>query len=119
VDIARQFRAVEVPAAKVQEDQPYQLKLAGQNAIAVYRVGEAYYAADDVCTHEFAYLSEGYCEDGIIECPLHQARFDVKSGMPLGPPASTCLGTYRTELVGGMVRVFVPVELFADAEQGP
>jgi nitrite reductase/ring-hydroxylating ferredoxin subunit len=113
VNIAKQYRAVEVPIDKVVEDQPYQVVLGGGAAIAVYRVGDAYYAVDDVCTHEFAYLSEGYCEAGVIECPLHQARFDVTTGATLGPPASECLATYRTEVSGGVVRVYVPVELAA------
>lgn len=102
------FEVFEVPASKVTEDQPVQVKLGDSAAFAVYLVDGQYYAVDDVCTHEFAFLSEGYCEAGVIECPLHQARFDVRTGDPLAPPASVCLARYRTEMQGDIVKVFVP-----------
>jgi len=105
-----EFQIFEVDAACVAEDQPVQVKLSEQAALALYLVDGAYYAVDDVCTHEFAFLSEGYCENGVIECPLHQARFDVRSGATLGPPAAVCLATYRTEVRDGVVRIFVPHE---------
>jgi nitrite reductase/ring-hydroxylating ferredoxin subunit len=113
-----QFLVLEVPTAQVSEDQPVQLKVENQHAIAVYRVDEKYYAIDDVCTHEFAYLSEGYCADGIIECPLHQARFDVRTGATLGPPASIDLATYRIEVCNGVVRVFVPARGAGEIDEG-
>jgi nitrite reductase/ring-hydroxylating ferredoxin subunit len=106
-----EFRIFEVEADKVSEDQPLQVKLSDQAAIALYVVEGEYYAIDDVCTHEFAFLSEGYCENGVIECPLHQARFDVRTGETLGPPASVCLASYRTEVHDGVVRIFVPLGL--------
>jgi len=103
-----EFRIFEVDAARVVEDQPVQVKLSDQAALAVYVIDGQYYAVDDICTHEFAFLSEGYCENGVIECPLHQARFDVRTGAALGPPASLPICTYRTEVCDGVVRIFVP-----------
>lgn len=103
-----EFEVYEVEASRVTEDQPVQVKITESTAFAVYLVDGAYYAVDDVCTHEFAFLSEGYCEAGVIECPLHQARFDVRTGDPLAPPASICLSRYRTEVQGDTVKVFVP-----------
>lgn len=111
-----EFEVFEVDASKITEDQPLQVKLGESIAFAVYLVDGEYYAVDDVCTHEFAFLSEGYCEAGVIECPLHQARFDVRTGEPLAPPASECLARYRTEVQAGTVKVFVPRELLI-AEQ--
>ena len=103
-----EYEVFEVNASKISEDQPVQVKLGESAAFAVYLVDGEYYAIDDVCTHEFAFLSEGYCEDGVIECPLHQARFDVRTGNPLAPPASICVARYRTEVHGSIVRVYVP-----------
>lgn len=102
------FRIFEVRTSDVTEDQPVQVKLSESAAIAVYLVDGNYYAIDDVCPHEFAFLSEGYCEDGVIECPLHQARFDVRTGAVLAPPASVCLAHYQTQVNGDVVRVYVP-----------
>ena len=103
-----EFEVFEVDASKIAEDQPFQVKLSDTTAFAVYLVDGDYYAVDDVCTHELAFLSEGYCEAGVIECPLHQARFDVRTGDTLAPPASVCLARYRTEVQGNVVKVFVP-----------
>ncbi|MHB8727127.1 MAG: non-heme iron oxygenase ferredoxin subunit [Casimicrobiaceae bacterium] len=108
VDAQSDVSISEVEIDRIAEDQPVQLKVSAAVTIAVYLVDGQYYAVDDICTHEFAFLSEGYCEGGVIECPLHQARFDVRTGIPLGPPASICLTRYRTEVQGGVVRIFVP-----------
>jgi nitrite reductase/ring-hydroxylating ferredoxin subunit len=98
---------IEIPLSEIDADQPKQIKF-NERVFAIYKIDDTYYAVDDVCTHEFAYLSEGYYEDGIIECPLHQARFDVRTGATLGPPASACLQTYPIEVRGDVVRVVVP-----------
>lgn len=68
--------------------------------LALYRIDGDYYATDDVCTHQFALLSDGYLEDGCIECPLHQARFDIRSGKALCAPATTDLRTYALKVEG-------------------
>lgn len=76
--------------------------------VALYQDGDAYFATDNVCTHQFALLSDGYFEDGCIECPLHQARFDVRTGKALCAPAATDLRTYPTKLEG--IQIFLHVE---------
>jgi nitrite reductase/ring-hydroxylating ferredoxin subunit len=101
-------RVVEIRASDIAEDAPVQVRLGNEAAIAVYRVGGCFYALDDVCTHEFAFLSEGFCEAGVIECPLHQARFDVRTGESLGPPASEPVAVYPVEVADGIVRVILP-----------
>ena len=68
--------------------------------LALYRIDGDYYATDNVCTHQFALLSDGYLEDGCIECPLHQARFDIRSGKALCAPATTDLRTYALKVEG-------------------
>ena len=65
---------------------------AGDKQLALYRSEGEFYASDNVCTHAYALLSDGYLEDGCIECPLHQARFDIRTGKAVcarpPPPAS-------------------------------
>ncbi len=48
------------------------------------------HAFDNICTHEYACLSDGFIEGEEIECPLHQARFHIPTGRALTPPA--CIG---------------------------
>jgi 3-phenylpropionate/trans-cinnamate dioxygenase ferredoxin subunit len=73
--------------------------------IAVCRSGGALYALDNVCTHQFALLSEGYVEEGYIECPLHQGRFDLKTGAPLCAPVTQPVRVYPVKSENGAVYV--------------
>ena len=71
------------------------VKLNG-HSILVVRCDDGYYAVDDTCTHEESSLSEGELLNCELECALHGARFDVKTGEVLALPAVVPLQTYRT-----------------------
>ncbi len=70
---------------------------------AIYQHEGKYYATENICTHQHALLSDGYFEDGCIECPLHQARFDVRTGQALCAPATKDLQTFPTMLEGSQI----------------
>ena len=76
--------------------------------IAVFRLADGYYAIDDECSHAEASLSEGdivnRCE---IACPLHGARFDIRSGENLSLPAVVPVATYETRVENGMVQIYI------------
>ena len=77
--------------------------------LAIYRLdGDEIRATDNICTHAHAYLSEGWFENGVIECPLHAGCFDVRSGKGLGAPITEDLRTYPVRIEGGMVQVDLP-----------
>jgi 3-phenylpropionate/trans-cinnamate dioxygenase ferredoxin subunit len=76
----------------------------GETRIAVFKLDDGFFAISDICTHEYALLSEGFCEDGRIECPLHQACFDIRSGKALDEPAEIDLKTYPVRIEGGVVQ---------------
>ncbi|MBX6743274.1 MAG: non-heme iron oxygenase ferredoxin subunit [Acetobacteraceae bacterium] len=80
----------------------------GDLQIAVVKLEDGVYAINDVCTHEYALLSEGFCEEGRIECPLHQACFDVRTGKVLNEPAEVDVATYPVKVEDGAVFVQVP-----------
>jgi len=73
--------------------------------IAVFRVEEGYYAMDDMCTHADAPLSDGWIEDGCVVCPWHGARFDLKSGDVMVPPAVDAIRVYKVVVDGGCLRI--------------
>ena len=75
--------------------------------IALYRSGGEFFATDDVCTHAYALLSDGWLEEGCIECPLHQARFDIRTGKALCEPATEDLKTYPVRVEGDAIYVAV------------
>ncbi len=80
----------------------------GSQRIALYNLDGEIHATDNVCTHAFALMSDGYLEGDIIECPLHGGRFEVRTGKGLGPPISCDLKTFPVRLVGENVEVNVP-----------
>jgi 3-phenylpropionate/trans-cinnamate dioxygenase ferredoxin subunit len=74
-------------------------------AVAVFRAGGAYYAMDDVCTHDGGPLAEGTLEGHVIECPRHGARFDVRTGAVLALPAISPVPTYPVRVQGEDIQV--------------
>jgi 3-phenylpropionate/trans-cinnamate dioxygenase ferredoxin subunit len=72
-------------------------------AIAIFRLEDGYFAIEDTCSHEEASLSEGEIEDGQIECPLHGAMFDIRTGKNLTLPAVLPVKTYSVKVEEGDV----------------
>lgn len=96
-------------ASEVAEDEPSAVRV-GDHFIAIYNVGGTFHATADVCTHEFASLSEGFVEGDVIECPLHAGRFHIPSGKALSPPVTEDLRTYPVKLEGEDVYVGIPAD---------
>jgi nitrite reductase/ring-hydroxylating ferredoxin subunit len=65
--------------SSLSEGEPKGLRL-GDRRIALYMVDGEIFATDDVCPHAFARLSTGFLDEYIIECPLHGAMFDIRTG---------------------------------------
>src|SRR5262245_15996179 len=93
----------------------------GGSSLALYRIGDEIWATDGICTHATGLLSDGWLEDGAIECPLHQARFDVRTGRALCAPATEDLQTYPVRIEGNHVLVDLerPGALPEQAPVGP
>ena len=86
----------------VPQDDVLGVAIAGRD-IALYGVEGAVYATDNVCTHGHARLCDGFREGHEIECPLHQGRFDVRSGQPTCAPATEAVRVYPVKVEGGRV----------------
>jgi nitrite reductase/ring-hydroxylating ferredoxin subunit len=82
----------------------------GDGRVALYRIGDQLYATDAICSHEEADLTEGWLEgdDCAVECPLHGARFDLRSGQALSLPAYRPIQVYPAEVHEGLVWVELP-----------
>jgi 3-phenylpropionate/trans-cinnamate dioxygenase ferredoxin subunit len=63
------------------------------------------YAVADVCTHDGGPLGDGRLRGSTIECPRHGARFDVRDGSVVAPPAVRPLATYPVRVVDGGVEI--------------
>ncbi len=73
--------------------------------LVVYRTVAGYFATARRCTHQAADLMRGYFDGDVIECPVHQGRFNVCSGAALSAPATTPLQIYPVKVVDGEVFV--------------
>ncbi len=73
--------------------------------IAVFNLEGQYYAIEDVCTHDGGELASGTCEGDAIVCPRHGARFSIKTGAVLAPPAYEPVATFPVRVENGMVQV--------------
>jgi 3-phenylpropionate/trans-cinnamate dioxygenase ferredoxin subunit len=75
--------------------------------VGIFRVGTACHAIHDICTHEYARLSKGYVEGGVVECPLHEAKFDVRTGRCLAGPTQEAVAVYEVKIDADRVLVKV------------
>jgi naphthalene 1,2-dioxygenase ferredoxin component len=75
------------------------------HSIALYAVDAEIFATDNICTHAYACLSDGWLDGEVIECPLHAARFDIRTGKVLDPPATEDLKTYPVRVVGDEIQI--------------
>lgn len=73
--------------------------------VAIFRQGEDLYALNDLCTHGAARLSEGFVEDGCVECPLHQGTFDLKTGAACRAPVTEAVKTYAIRVQEGRAEI--------------
>ena len=75
--------------------------------VVVFRLGDELHALADRCTHGNALLSEGYIEDGCVECPLHASKFRLSDGAVLSPPAPAGIAAHSVHVDGDDI-VLVP-----------
>ena len=75
----------------------------GDKQIAVFNYEDEFYALDDMCSHAEASLSEGDVYDCKVECPLHGAEFDLKSGEAVTLPATKPVTKYKISIEDGYI----------------
>jgi len=73
--------------------------------VCVAKVGDEVFAVADTCTHSEASLSEGEINGSKIECWLHGAEFDLRTGEALTPPATAALKTFKVLRNGNQVTI--------------
>jgi 3-phenylpropionate/trans-cinnamate dioxygenase ferredoxin subunit len=94
-------------APDLQDDEVLGLTVGGAR-IALCHGQSEFYATDNRCTHAEALMSEGYLEDGCIERPLPQARFDIRTDAALCAPATEPLRTHPVKREGDKIFIGAP-----------
>jgi nitrite reductase/ring-hydroxylating ferredoxin subunit len=77
----------------------------GDLQIAIYNVEGEIHATDNICTHAFALLTDGFLDGDVIECPLHGGCFKIKTGEGMGAPISEDIKTYPVRLSGDTIEI--------------
>ncbi len=86
------------------ENSPKRIEIDGKD-VCVVRQGSEVFAIADLCSHAEASLSEGDVSPGRIECWLHGAEFDLRTGEALTPPASAPVKSYTVTIDGDLVKI--------------
>jgi 3-phenylpropionate/trans-cinnamate dioxygenase ferredoxin subunit len=90
------------PADDIDEEDVMRFDLEDRT-FAIYNTEEGFFATDGYCTHEDQHLADGLVIDTVIECPLHQGRFDIPTGKAKSAPVCIDLKTYPIEIRDGMI----------------
>ena len=88
----------------LEDDETMQVDV-GDEQVLLAKLDGAFYAIGEECTHEGGPLSQGWVEEGQVECPLHGAQFDLKSGNFTAPPAADPVKSYPVKVEGDDVLV--------------
>ena len=91
------------PVDMVPSDAPLTVEIDGR-PVAIFRVGEEYYAVEDICPHQGASFEGGALDDEIVTFPLHGWRLNVITGGSLEAPGIK-IETYDVEVVDGSIYV--------------
>ena len=75
--------------------------------IAIFRLPDGFYALEDTCSHEEAFLSEGEMDGDAIECPLHGALFDIRTGKNLSLPAVLPVKSFPVKIENNEIMIQV------------
>lgn len=83
----------------------YEIAETDDHVIAVFNVAGNLYAIEDICTHDGEELTGGPVEGDQVICPRHGARFCLRTGKALTPPAYEDLPTYPVRVKDGRIQV--------------
>jgi 3-phenylpropionate/trans-cinnamate dioxygenase ferredoxin subunit len=86
------------------EGKPVAIEVDG-TPVCVVKVADEVFAVADTCTHSEASLAEGEVTGNKIECWLHGAEFDLKTGKALTPPATEALKTFNVKRNGNQLTI--------------
>ncbi|GAB7542627.1 non-heme iron oxygenase ferredoxin subunit [Cupriavidus sp. CuC1] len=93
-----------IPLVAIPKDDVVAVSALGKE-IALYSVGDEIYATDNACSHGNARLCDGFLDGHEIECPLHQGKFDVRTGRAMCEPLTSDIRAYSVKVENGEVFV--------------
>jgi nitrite reductase (NADH) small subunit len=90
----------------------------GAREIAIFNLGERFFAVDNRCPHKGGPLSEGIVSGTTVVCPLHAWKVDLNTGSVIGQAsAAPCVEIYPTRVQEGVIQIELPVERTTEPEK--
>ncbi|MBT8130624.1 MAG: non-heme iron oxygenase ferredoxin subunit [Gammaproteobacteria bacterium] len=96
---------IDVAAEEGIEPGSFEVVESGDTLIAVFNVKGEFHAIEDVCTHDGEELTGGPIEGDEIVCPRHGARFCLRTGAALTPPAYDDVTVFPVRIENGRIQV--------------
>jgi 3-phenylpropionate/trans-cinnamate dioxygenase ferredoxin subunit len=100
--------------AAIPEDEGHVLSTVPKTS--VFAVDAEYFCIDDTCTHETYSLAEGWLEGCVVECTLHMAKFDLRTGAVVSPPAQVPVAVHPVVRVGDELYVALPEQYLVKSD---
>lgn len=96
-----------IPVARTGDLVPGQMKWVGVagERVLLANVEGVFYAISDICGHKRAPLSRGRLNGCIVECPLHFAQYDLRTGRLIDGPVSEDVAVYEVRVAGDTVSI--------------
>jgi len=79
--------------------------------ICLVRNKNGFHAISDACSHGAVSLSEGSVTDEGIECFLHGSEFNLQTGEPKTPPATSAVDVFAVQVEGDGDNAVVSVRI--------
>ena len=100
----------EVHACAIEDVPPHEGRVITVHGrpIALFHAPSGWFALDNTCTHQGGPLACGILSDGSVACPLHDRRFELSTGQPVGHDCGA-VASYPVEVRDGDVYLGVPV----------
>jgi len=95
------------PSESIADGDYAQIEVDGA-LVAVFNIHGTFYAIEDTCTHDGGELAGGALDGDVVICPRHGARFCLRTGAALTPPAYEPVRTFETRVNEGVVEVKEP-----------
>jgi nitrite reductase/ring-hydroxylating ferredoxin subunit len=95
------------PADKIVEGGPTCVTV-GTRTFALFKLSGTVYCLENQCTHVGGPLCKGRLDGFVVQCPWHGSRFDVRTGMVVGPPARTPVKTHAVSVEAGRLWADLP-----------
>jgi anthranilate 1,2-dioxygenase ferredoxin component len=83
----------------------HKVELPNHPAVALFKLEDGVFAIADLCSHGAASLSEGFVENGAIECPFHSGTFDIRTGAAVNFPCTEPVRSYSVRVNGEDVEI--------------